>query len=146
MNSFRAVERALIFEASRQYDVWRETKQRMGDVPKQTRGWDDQAEVTKPQRSKEESSDYRYFPDPDLVPVTVTSDEVEQVRASLGRLPGTLRTELEETHGLSAYDADVIVNQGLDVVEYFEQIAAKTGDSKRTSNWMIQQDGASHAE
>ncbi|MCA9265832.1 MAG: Asp-tRNA(Asn)/Glu-tRNA(Gln) amidotransferase subunit GatB, partial [Planctomycetales bacterium] len=62
MNSFRAVERALEFEAQRQYDVWLETGQRLGDVPKQTRGWDDQAEVTKAQRSKEESSDYRYFP------------------------------------------------------------------------------------
>ena len=75
MNSFRAVERALDYEAQRQWREWQETHQRLGDVPKQTRGWDDAAGVTRGQRSKEESSDYRYFPDPDLVPVTVEPDE-----------------------------------------------------------------------
>ena len=66
MNSFRAVERALAYEAERQYEVWQETGKTLGDVPKQTRGWDDVASVTRGQRHKEESSDYRYFPDPDL--------------------------------------------------------------------------------
>src|SRR4029079_1224738 len=72
MKSFRAVERALDYEATRQYREWQETGKILGDAPKQTRGWDDTAGVTRPQRSKEESSDYRYFPDPDLVPVTTT--------------------------------------------------------------------------
>ena len=81
MNSFRAVERALDYEAERQFGVWQETGQKLGDAPKQTRGWDDAAGVTRGQRSKEESSDYRYFPDPDLVPVTVTPAEVESIRA-----------------------------------------------------------------
>ena len=69
MNSFRAVERALVFEAGRQYEEWQETGRKINDpgVTKQTRGWDDTAEITKPQRSKEDSADYRYFPDPDLV-------------------------------------------------------------------------------
>ena len=73
MNSFRAVERALDYEAERQWREWQETGRKLGDAPKQTRGWDDAAGVTRGQRSKEESSDYRYFPDPDLVPVTVDS-------------------------------------------------------------------------
>ena len=65
MNSFRAVERALAYRGERQWQVWQETGQKMGDVPKQTRGWDDQAaQVTRGQRHKEESSDYRYFPGP----------------------------------------------------------------------------------
>ena len=76
MNSFRAVERALAYEAVRQYDAWRETGHRMGQVPKQTRGWDEVEQITREQRSKEESSDYRYFPDPDLVPVTVAAAEI----------------------------------------------------------------------
>ena len=139
MNSFRAVERALTYEAARQYEVWKERRQKLGDVPKQTRGWDDQAEVTKPQRSKEESSDYRYFPDPDLIPVKTTPDEVEQVRSNLGRLPADIRTSLESDLGLTFYDADVIVNQGLDFVRYFEEVAEACGDAKRASNW-IQQD------
>ena len=62
MNSFRAVERALAFEAERQYDVWRETGKQLGEVPKETRGWDDVANITRGQRHKEETSDYRYFP------------------------------------------------------------------------------------
>jgi aspartyl-tRNA(Asn)/glutamyl-tRNA(Gln) amidotransferase subunit B len=139
MNSFRAVERALTYEAQRQYDEWRETGQTLGQVPKQTRGWDDQAQVTRPQRHKEESSDYRYFPDPDLVPVRVSSDEVEAVRATLGELPAALRSRLESAHGLDPYDADVLVNQGRLLVDYFEQAATLSGDPKRASNW-IQQD------
>ena len=139
MNSFRAVERALNFEAGRQYEVWKEKKQRLGDVPKQTRGWDDQAEVTKPQRSKEESSDYRYFPDPDLVPVRVTPDEVETVRGTLGDLPKQLRETLAAKYKLSEYDADVIVNQGREVVSYYRDVADNCGDPKKASNW-IQQD------
>ena len=64
-------------------------------MPKQTRGWDDAGGVTRGQRHKEESSDYRYFPDPDLVPVTVTADKVAAVRESLGELPAELRQRLE---------------------------------------------------
>ena len=71
MNSFRAVEMALVYEAQRQWNEWQKTGQQAGDAPKQTRGWNDTKEITVAQRSKEESSDYRYFPDPDLVPVRV---------------------------------------------------------------------------
>ncbi len=77
----------------------------MGDVPKTTRGWDEAGQITHEQRSKEESSDYRYFPDPDLAPVTVTDAEIEQIRASLGELPAELRTRLENTYGITPYEA-----------------------------------------
>jgi aspartyl-tRNA(Asn)/glutamyl-tRNA(Gln) amidotransferase subunit B len=139
MNSFRAVERALEFEVVRQLESWRETGKRLGDVPKQTRGWDDQVEVTRPQRGKEESSDYRYFPDPDLVPVITTCEDVARVRSSLGTLPADLRAALERDHELSAYDADVIVNQGRAFVDYFLRVAEMTHDSKRASNWIQQE-------
>jgi aspartyl-tRNA(Asn)/glutamyl-tRNA(Gln) amidotransferase subunit B len=139
MNSFRAVERALAYEAERQYEAWRETGQRLGDVPKQTRGWDDTANVTHGQRHKEESSDYRYFPDPDLVPVTVAPAEVEHIRSGLGELPAQLRYRLEKTYGISAYDSDVIVNQGRELVTYFVDVADMCGDGKLASNW-VQQD------
>ena len=138
MNSFRAVERALAYEAQRQFDQWQETGHKLGDVPKQTRGWDDQAQITWPQRSKEESSDYRYFPDPDLVPVTVKNDEVEQLRCSLGELPAALRDRLEDQHQISAYDADVIVNQGRALAGYFGELAQHCGDGKQASNWVQQ--------
>ena len=139
MNSFRAVERALTYEAQRQHEVWRETGQKLGDVPKQTRGWDDQAQVTRAQRHKEESSDYRYFPDPDLVPVRSSPADIEQVRAELGELPAPLRARLQRDYQLDAYDADVLVNQGRSLVEYFEAVTRQSGDPKRASNW-IQQD------
>lgn len=141
MNSFRAVERALAYEAERQYDVWRETGLRLGAPGghKTTRGWDDQAQVTRPQRQKEESSDYRYFPDPDLVPVIVAPEEIESVRASLGELPAALRQRLATTYGIDPSDADVLVNQGRPLVDYFIALADATGDGRRASNW-VQQD------
>jgi aspartyl-tRNA(Asn)/glutamyl-tRNA(Gln) amidotransferase subunit B len=139
MNSFRAVERALTYEAERQWQDWQETRHKMGDVPKTTRGWDEASQTTREQRSKEESSDYRYFPDPDLVPVTVTDAEVEQVHASLGELPAALRTRLETTYGITPYDSDVLVNQGRAVVDYYIELAGACGDAKAASNW-VQQD------
>jgi aspartyl-tRNA(Asn)/glutamyl-tRNA(Gln) amidotransferase subunit B len=138
MNSFRAVERALEFEAQRQLGAWRETGQKLGDVPKQTRGWDDAAGVTRGQRSKEESSDYRYFPDPDLVPLVIEPSEFDDVRGSLGELPAALRRRLEADYGLSAYDADVLVNQGRAVVDYFTVVARVGGNAKLGANWVTQ--------
>ena len=139
MNSFRAVERAIHHEAGRQYQVWEQTGQKLGEVPKQTRGWDDTAQVTKAQRSKEEASDYRYFPDPDLVPVYVSKEQVAKMSAALPELPAALRERLSSDYKLSAYDADVLVNQGRAVVDYFLQVAEKIADGKLASNW-IQQD------
>ena len=138
MNSFRAVERALEYEVGRQYEVWLETGNRLGQVPKQTRGWDEASQTTKGQRSKEESSDYRYFPDPDLIPVTSTDEYAEEIRRSLGELPADLRTRLEKEYRISPYDADVLVNQGRALVDYYEELAEKCGDGKQAGNWVQQ--------
>jgi aspartyl-tRNA(Asn)/glutamyl-tRNA(Gln) amidotransferase subunit B len=138
MNSFRAVERALAYEAQRQYRHWQETGHKLGDVPKSTRGWDEAGQATHEQRSKEESSDYRYFPDPDLAPVTVADEEIERVRQSLGELPANLRTRLEQTYGITPYDSDVLVNQGRALVDYYIELADACGDGKMASNWMQQ--------
>jgi aspartyl-tRNA(Asn)/glutamyl-tRNA(Gln) amidotransferase subunit B len=138
MNSFRSVERALAYEAVRQWEEWQATKAELGTTPKQTRGWDDPAGVTRAQRHKEESSDYRYFPDPDLVPVTVTAAEVAAARAAMGDPPTVLRKALEQKWKISAYDADVLVNQGRELVAWFEELAALVGEGKVASNWMQQ--------
>jgi aspartyl-tRNA(Asn)/glutamyl-tRNA(Gln) amidotransferase subunit B len=138
MNSFRAVERALDYETQRQWQTWQEKHQRLGDVPKQTRGWDDAAGVTRGQRSKEESSDYRYFPEPDLVPVTVGDEVLSEIRGSLGELPAALRRRLQEEFALSDYDADVLVNQGHPLVDYFLNVARHSGDGKAAANWVTQ--------
>ncbi len=138
MNSFRAVERALDFEAPRQYREWQETGRVLGESPKQTRGWDDEAGITRAQRSKEESSDYRYFPDPDLVPVSFSPAEIAAAKASLGELPAALRGRLESVYGLPPYDADVLVNQGRSIVDYFLAVADACQDGKSASNWVTQ--------
>ncbi len=138
VNSFRAVERAVAYEAQRQYEVWQEDHIEIGQRPKQTRGWDDQANLTRAQRHKEESSDYRYFPEPDLVPVTVTAEKIEQVRSSLGELPAKLRERLESTYEITPYDSDVIVNQGESFVSYFVELADAVKDGKSAANWVTQ--------
>jgi len=136
MNSFRSVERGINYEAKRQYDVWQETGKILGELPKQTRGWDDSAQVTRAQREKEESADYRYFPCPDLVPVVVTDEQIEEVRSEIGELPSGLRQRLESDFGLSTYTSDVIVNQGRALVDYFLELAATCGDHKLAGNWI----------
>jgi len=138
MNSFRSVERALAYEAARQWEEWQATGVELGAAPKQTRGWDDPAGVTRPQRQKEESSDYRYFPEPDLVPVTVSEAQVAAARAAMGEPPAVLRKALADRWKISDSDADVLVNQGRDLVAYYEELAALAGDGKAASNWMQQ--------
>lgn len=139
MNSFRAVERALEYESQRQWSAWQQSRQQKGQAPKQTRGWDDEAGVTVPQREKEESSDYRYFPDPDLVPIKIARTTVERATTELGDLPSALRKRLQSEHGLKLYDADVIVSQGRALVDYFLQAVSAGAPAKRISSW-IQQD------
>lgn len=138
LNSFRAVERAIEYEAQRQYRDWQETGRLIGEAPKQTRGWDDNAGKTIPQREKEESADYRYFPCPDLAPVLTPAADVDRVRAAMPKLPAALRLQLVTDYGLSAYDSDVIVNQGREVVDYFLAAATESGDAKLAANWVTQ--------
>ena len=107
--------------------------------PRPRRGWYDSDEVTKPQREKESLADYRYFPEPDLVPVEVDAAWLERVRASVGELPAARRIRFESQYGLSAYDANVLVEQGQDVADYFDAVAQSTEEYKLASNW-IQQD------
>ena len=139
LNSFRGVERALAYEAERQYAKWKVDGLTIADAPKETRGWNDPEGVTKPQRQKETAADYRYFPEPDLVPVVVDREWVERVRASIGELPAARRTRFESEYGLSAYDANVLVEQGQAVADYYDTVARATGAYKLASNW-VQQD------
>ena len=139
MNSFRSIERAIAYEVDRQYLAWEETGKTIETETKTTRGWDDVAEQTFPQREKEESADYRYFPDPDLLPVRIPVEQVDTIRESLGELPAQTRERLQSQYDIKAYDADVIVNQGAAMITYYETVAAASGDGRRASSW-IQQD------
>jgi aspartyl-tRNA(Asn)/glutamyl-tRNA(Gln) amidotransferase subunit B len=139
LNSFRSVERAMKYEAQRQYEQFLKDGQRLGQVSKATAGWDENRGVTVVQRRKEEASDYRYFPDPDLVPVTVDAATLRRVREEMGELPSEQRVRLKNEYGLSAYDAGVITSQGRALVAYFEDVAKRCGDAKAACNWITNQ-------
>ncbi len=138
MNSFRAVEHAIDYEVDRQYDAWEETGKTIADESKTTRGWDDQSNRTFLQREKEESADYRYFPDPDLLPVRIPREQIAAIRNSLGEMPSQIKERLQSQHGIKAYDAEVIVNQGREFINFYEEVANTCGDGKRASSWFQQ--------
>src|SRR5438876_604243 len=136
LNSIRAVERAMKYEAQRQYDEFPRTGKKLGEVSKATAGWNEERGVTIVQRRKEEASDYRYFPEPDLVPVEVDGAWVERIGSQLGELPAIQRQRLEKQYGLSAYDAGVISRQGRAFARYFEETAQLSGDASEAKNWL----------
>jgi aspartyl-tRNA(Asn)/glutamyl-tRNA(Gln) amidotransferase subunit B len=138
MNSFRAVERALEFEARRQIAVIREG----GRIQQETRGWVENRGVTVQQRTKEQADDYRYFPEPDLPPLIISHSWVEEIRATLPELPDTRRERYERDFGLSAQDANVLTEDKA-LGDYFEQVMAVThgkdrkARAKAASNWLL---------
>ena len=132
LNSFRALERATEYEIARQTTAWK----RGETVVQQTMGWDESKSVTVPQRSKEHAHDYRYFPEPDLPPLEIAPEWVEQVRAQLPELPDAKRTRFEMEFGLSAYDAEQLTREK-SVALYFEQAVNAGGNAKLVANWIL---------
>ncbi len=131
MNSFRNVERAIAYELERQVRALA-----IGErLTQETRLWDAEREETRPMRSKEHAHDYRYFPEPDLLPLTVDQTWVDEVRAAMPELPGPRRRRFEREHGLSAYDADVLT-QRKDLADFFEAAVAAGGGAKAMANWI----------
>ena len=139
LNSIAAVERAMKYEGERQFEEFQQTGKKLGEISKATAGWDDVKRVTRVQRRKEEASDYRYFPEPDLTPVTIDAATVDTVRATLGELPAVQRNRLQSQYALSPYDAGVISRQGRAFVAYYEELTQRTGDPKEASNWITNQ-------
>ncbi len=132
MNSIRGVERALAFEIERQTKL----VESGGTVVQQTLLWDEKAQSAHPMRSKEESSDYRYFLDPDLLPLRVSIPWVDQVRASLPELPGARAKRFAEQYGIPAYDAAVLTDEKA-LADYFEETVRHFADGKKASNWIM---------
>ncbi|MDR7482166.1 MAG: Asp-tRNA(Asn)/Glu-tRNA(Gln) amidotransferase subunit GatB [Armatimonadota bacterium] len=132
MNSVRAVERALAFEVTRQRAVLAQG----GQVVQETRHWDERREVTFGSRTKEEAQDYRYFPEPDLVPIAVDASWLEAVRASLPELPAARRARFIAAYGLSAYDADLLTATAA-TADLFEQTTALYPAPKTVANWLL---------
>lgn len=131
INSFRFVGRAIAHEIERQIAV----REAGGEIVQETRLWDDAAGVTRTMRTKEEAHDYRYFPDPDLMPLDIDPAWIERVRSALPELPRARRTRYEEEFGLSTYDADVLT-QSVARAEYFETVVGVAPDPKLAANWI----------
>jgi len=133
LNSFRFVEKAIEIEAERQIELLEDG----GTVIQETRLYDADRNETRPMRTKEEANDYRYFPDPDLLPVVIEPAVVESIRASLPELPDAKRTRFMEQYALSAYDADVLTSSA-GLAEYFEAAVthAKQAPPKLIANWV----------
>lgn len=132
VNSFSGVEKAIEQELRRQIDVLESG----GEVHSQTLLWDDHRDLLRPMRSKEESHDYRYFPDPDLPALVLSDAELEDARASLPELPRARRRRFEEVYGLSDYDAGVLTQTPAGA-DYFEAVAGETGEAKPVANWLM---------
>jgi len=133
LNSFRAVEKAIEHEIQRQSEV----VEAGARVVQETRLWDADREVTRPMRSKEFAHDYRYFPDPDLLPLIVDQAWVEHVRAKLPELPAARQARFIHDYGLPAYDAEVLTARK-DVADYFEaSVRACPAAPKVVSNWVM---------
>ncbi len=132
LNSFRNVERALTWEIERQAAVLESG----GQVEQQTVLWDAAAGVTRPMRDKEESRDYRYFPDPDLPPVVLDPAWIEARRAELVDLPATRKRKLIELHGLDPREAHLLTLER-QVVDYFEEVARLCGNPRAAANFIV---------
>ncbi|MFC1738577.1 Asp-tRNA(Asn)/Glu-tRNA(Gln) amidotransferase subunit GatB [Planctomycetota bacterium] len=137
LNSFRALEKSIEFEIRRQLDEFLETGTVMEMGNKSTRGWDDDKQVTVLQREKEEAHDYRYFPDPDLVPVELTGQWLTEIKKCLCEPPLTKQMRYVREYKLSDYDAGVLTAER-STAEFFEQAVAKGGEPKRLCNLLTQ--------
>jgi aspartyl-tRNA(Asn)/glutamyl-tRNA(Gln) amidotransferase subunit B len=137
LNSFKALEKSAAFEVQRQLDEFLESGRVMQSGNKKTFGWDDIREVTVLQREKEEAHDYRYFPDPDLVPVVVGEKWLNIIKAKLCELPLTMQNRFVIAYGLSDYDAGVLTTDRA-TAEYFDSAVKVDGDAKRICNLITQ--------
>ena len=132
LNSFRFVERAIDFEIGRQIGILEDG----GAVAQETRLFDADTGETRSMRSKEEANDYRYFPDPDLLPVVIPQDMVEAIRARLPELPWEKASRLSAEYGLKDHEAETLA-MSAELAEYFERTARQTGaDARLVVNWI----------
>lgn len=132
INSFRNIEKAINYEVERQIDILESG----GTITQETRLYDADKDETRSMRSKEEANDYRYFPDPDLLPVQVSQALIEAVRETLPELPDARKNRLIEAIGLSSYDAGLLTADR-ELADYFETaVKAAGGEAKLTANWV----------
>ncbi|MBL6804131.1 MAG: Asp-tRNA(Asn)/Glu-tRNA(Gln) amidotransferase subunit GatB [Pseudomonadales bacterium] len=133
INSFKFVEKAINYEVQRQKDVLEDG----GRIVQETRLYDADKDETRSMRSKEVANDYRYFPEPDLLPIVIDDAYIEAIRATLPELPDRRAARFVSDYGLSEYDAGVLVATR-EMADYFETTATLSGDAKLAANWVSQ--------
>ena len=132
INSFKFIEKAINFEIKRQIKILENGEK----VIQETRLYDSSKDETRPMRSKEFANDYRYFPEPDLLPVIISDEEIKKIRDELPELPKEKETRYQEEFGLSAYDAQIIASSK-PMADFFEAALQKTKNYSLLSNWLI---------
>ncbi|HEV2908123.1 MAG TPA: Asp-tRNA(Asn)/Glu-tRNA(Gln) amidotransferase subunit GatB, partial [Candidatus Eremiobacteraceae bacterium] len=132
LNSFRSVGRAIDYEIERMRECLRSGER----IVQETRGWDEATGSTHSMRSKEQAHDYRYFPDPDLVPLELDPKLIERWRTELPELPAAKRERYVREFGLPPYDAGILTEERA-TAEFFEAVAAASGSAKQAANWMM---------
>jgi aspartyl-tRNA(Asn)/glutamyl-tRNA(Gln) amidotransferase subunit B len=132
LNSFKAIIRAIEAEAKRQINEIESGRQ----VIQETRRWDDDKGMSFPMRSKEEAHDYRYFPEPDIVPIVVGREWLETIMKSLPELPADRKRRFVSEYGLPEYDSGMLTSSKV-LADFFEDAAAKSGNVKAVSNWIM---------
>ena len=133
LNSFRFLEKAIEFEVRRQVELIEDG----GTVVQETRLYDPDRDETRSMRSKEDAMDYRYFPDPDLLPLEIAPPWIERVRGELPELPGAMRERFVRDYGLSEYDAQALT-ASKSLAKYFENVAGAVADRKVAANWVME--------
>ena len=132
LNSFRFMQQAIEFEARRQIELIEDG----GTVVQETRLYDPDRDETRSMRSKEDAMDYRYFPDPDLLPLSISAEWIERVRTDMPELPGAMRERFVRAYGLPEYDASVLTSSKA-MGTYYEAVAKVVADKKVVANWML---------
>ncbi len=131
MNSFKGVERALTFEIDRQVKLLRAG----GEVEQASLLWDEKKQMAEPMRSKEESHDYRYFPEPDLLNLTISSEWIEKVTSDLPELPETRKKRFVSEYNIREYDA-VVLTDSRELADFYEQVMNQFDDAQAAANWI----------
>jgi aspartyl-tRNA(Asn)/glutamyl-tRNA(Gln) amidotransferase subunit B len=132
LNSFKHVEKAIFYEIERQKEVIMDG----GEVIQETRLWDPDRNRTDAMRGKEEAHDYRYFPDPDLLPLVITDDWIAEITKALPELPDEKKARFETQYKLPAYDAELLTSTR-ELAKYFEDCVGFFPDAKQVSNWIM---------
>ena len=132
LNSFRFLEKAIEFEIRRQIELIEDG----GTVVQETRLYDAERDETRSMRTKEDAMDYRYFPDPDLLPLAIAPEWIAQVKSEMPELPGAMRERFEREYGLTAYDAQALTSSKA-LARYFEAVAKSVPDAKAAANWSL---------